>query len=76
MGTTVSGGNFGVDYPLALACGQAAKSGRSFQMQFMIPFPIILSFECAKSLAELCRSAVPGGSSNVQRRTSVGQPAE
>jgi hypothetical protein len=26
MGETESGGNFGVDYPLAWGCGQAAKS--------------------------------------------------
>jgi hypothetical protein len=44
MCETESGGNFGVDYPLALGCGQAAKSVSSFQMKFCVPFPIILSF--------------------------------
>ena len=44
MGETESGGNFGVDYPLALGCGQAAISMNAFQMKFLIPFPIILSF--------------------------------
>ena len=39
MGATESGGNFGVDYPLALSLRSTAKS-RRFQMQFMSPFPI------------------------------------
>ena len=53
MGTTVSGGNFGVDYPLALSCGQAAKSMSSFQMTFCVPFPIILSFSLRRGSRSL-----------------------
>ena len=49
MGETESVGNFGVDYPLAPRCGQAAKSMGSFQMNFCVPFPIILSFSACES---------------------------
>ena len=68
MCNTESGGNFGVDYPLALACGQVAKSGSSFQMKFWIPFPIILSFERAARIAQRWQAAAPKkGASYVQR---------
>ena len=49
MGEPESVGNFGVDYPLTVRCGQAAKSMNSFQMKFLIPFPIILSFGARES---------------------------
>ena len=54
MGETDSVGNFGVDYLLALGCGQAAKSMNAFQMKFWIPFPIIVSFGARES------QSVPG----------------
>ncbi len=47
MGETESGGNFGVDYPLALGCGQAAKSVRSFQVKFLSPLPYNPVLWCA-----------------------------
>jgi len=49
MSETESVGNFGVDYPLPVSCGQAAKSMSSFQMKFLLPFPIILSFGAGES---------------------------
>ena len=68
MGETESGGNFGVDYPLALGCGQAAKSMHSFQMKFLVPFPIILSFGVRRESRSLpgYRSEEMGGLCSTQ----------
>jgi hypothetical protein len=55
MGATVSGRNFGVDYPLALACGQAAKILALFSdaVHESLPYNLVFRVCCVD------REAVP-----------------